>query len=125
MKTIINTSAAPAAIGPYSQAVMLNGMLFISGQIPLGSQNGEISGSTIKEQTKQVLINLKGILESAGYTLQDVVKTTCYLKDLNMFVEMNHVYSDFFQTDPPARVTVEVSRLPKDVLIEIEAIAVK
>lgn len=125
MKKIIKTLHAPAAIGPYSQAIENNRMLFISGQIPLDPESGEIVGGTVKEQTKQVLINLENILKAAGYTLNDVVKSTCYLKDMGAFSEMNEVYAGFFTADPPARAAVEVSRLPKDVLIEIEAIAIK
>lgn len=124
MKRIIATDKAPAAIGPYSQAVENNGILYISGQIPLDPFSGKISGSDIKDQTEQVLNNLLAILQEAGYTRGDVIKTTCYLKDMNAFGEMNAVYSDFFTGDPPARAAVEVSRLPKDVLIEIEAIAI-
>ena len=126
MKKAINTKHAPPAIGPYSQAIEKNGMLFISGQIPLNPETGVINGETVKEQTGQVLKNLEGILVSAGYEINDVVKCTCYLKDMNSFSEMNEVYAGFFNTDePPARAAVEVSRLPKDVLIEIEAIAIK
>ena len=126
MKKIIETKLAPSAIGPYSQAIEKNGMLFISGQIPLSPDTGEIVGETVNEQTKQALKNLKNILVSAGYELNNVVKCTCYLKDMNTFSEMNEVYAGFFKTDgPPARAAVEVSRLPKDVLIEIEAIAIK
>jgi 2-iminobutanoate/2-iminopropanoate deaminase len=123
MKRIIATDKAPAAIGPYSQAVENNGILFISGQIPLNPASGEIYGSEIKDQTEQVLKNLLAILLEAGYTKTDVIKTTCYLKDMNAFSEMNAVYADFFCGNPPARAAVEVSRLPKNVLIEIEAIA--
>ncbi len=125
MKRIIHTTEAPVAIGPYSQAVESNGILFISGQIPLDPKSGKITGNTIKEQTKQVLTNLSGILKSAGYSITQVVKTTCYMKDLNSFSEMNEIYAEFFNSQPPARAAVEVSRLPKDVLIEIEAVAVR
>ena len=126
MKKAIKTEQAPSAIGPYSQAIEKNGMLFISGQIPLSHDTGEIVGETVKEQTGQVLKNLEGILLSVGYEINDVVKCTCYLKDMSTFSEMNEEYAGFFNTDaPPARAAVEVSRLPKDVLIEIEAIAIK
>jgi len=125
MKKIIKTSLAPAAIGPYSQAVEKNGLLFISGQISLNPETGEIVGNTTSEQTKQVLVNIGAILNAAGYSASNVVKTTCYLKDLATFGEMNEVYAGFFGNDPPARAAVEVSRLPKDVLIEIEAVAMK
>jgi len=125
MKKIVQTSKAPAAIGPYSQAVIMNNMLFVSGQIPVNPDSGEITGNTVAEQTKQVLINLEAILREAGFEKSEVVKTTCYLRDMGKFVEMNEVYAGFFSADPPARAAVEVSRLPKDVLIEIEAIAMK
>lgn len=123
MKRIIKTTKAPEAIGPYNQAVEHNGILFISGQIPLDPSSGNIIEGTIKEQTKQVLNNIKAILEAAGYSLSDIVKTTCYLSDMGLFSEMNKVYSGYFPANSPARATVEVSRLPKDVRIEIEAIA--
>lgn len=125
MKKIIQTEKAPAAIGPYSQGVIKNGTLFISGQIPTDPQSGEIIGNNVTEQTQQVLANLEAILTEAGYTKEDVVKTTCYLRDMGKFSEMNAVYARFFTTTPPARAAVEVSRLPKDVLLEIEAIAIK
>jgi 2-iminobutanoate/2-iminopropanoate deaminase len=125
MKRIVTTEKAPAAIGPYSQAVEKNGILYISGQIPLDPASGEISGSNINEQTQQVLKNLLAILQDAGYSIEDIVKTTCYLKDMNLFSEMNAVYADVFNENQPARAAVEVSRLPKDVLIEIEAIAIR
>jgi 2-iminobutanoate/2-iminopropanoate deaminase len=122
---IISTKAAPQAIGPYSQAVEKSGMLFISGQIPINPENGKIEGTLIKDQTAQVLRNIEAILKAAGYTFPDIVKTTCYLSDMANFVEMNEVYSGFFSSNPPARATVEVRRLPKDVLVEIDAIAMK
>jgi 2-iminobutanoate/2-iminopropanoate deaminase len=125
MKNIISTTKAPAAIGPYSQAVEKNGMLFLSGQIPIDTKKGEIIASSVSEQTKQVMINLKNILEAANYSLDDVVKTTCYLTDLGSFVEMNEVYAQFFTTDQPARATVEVSKLPRGAKVEIEMIAFK
>ena len=125
MKRIISTTNAPAAIGPYSQAIEVNGMLFISGQIPVDPVSGKISGSTINEQSTQVLENIKAILISAGYSTNDVVKTTCYISDMNNFADINKVYSGYFLNDPPARATVEVRRLPKDVMIEIDAIAMK
>lgn len=125
MKKIIHTSNAPAAIGPYSQAVLVQDMLFISGQIPVDSATGQLHGETMSEQTRRVLKNLEAVLIEAGFTKNDVVKTTCFLKDMEKFVEMNTVYAEFFTEEPPARATVEVARLPKDVLVEIEAIAVK
>ncbi len=125
MKKIVATSNAPAAIGPYSQAIERNGMLFISGQIPLKPGESEIEVSSVNEQTKLVLVNLKNILETANYSLADVVKTTCYLTDIGTFSEMNEVYGQFFTIDPPARATVEVSKLPRGARVEIEAIAMK
>lgn len=125
MKKIISTNEAPAAIGPYSQAVQSGNMLFISGQIPLDAATGQISGITVKAQTKVVLENLQNVLKAAGFDVSNVVKTTCYLKDMNSFTEMNEVYAGVFTSGFPARAAVEVSRLPKDVLIEIEAVAIK
>ena len=125
MKRIIKTQNAPAAIGPYSQATATNGMLFISGQIPLSPASGEIVPGGIKEQTEQVLRNIEAILTEADYTISHVIKCTCMLKDLNDFQSMNEVYGSFFIENPPARAAFEVARLPKDVLIEIEAVAVK
>ena len=125
MKTIISTNNAPKAIGPYSQAVEANGMLFISGQIPIDPQTGQIVQGGIEAQTRQVLNNIQAILEAAGYGLNNVVKTTVYLKDLNDFAKMNQVYATFFDSQPPARAAFQVARLPLDVLIEIEAIAIK
>jgi 2-iminobutanoate/2-iminopropanoate deaminase len=122
---IISTTGAPQAIGPYSQAIEMKGMLFISGQIPINPETGKIESTSIKDQTERVLQNLEAILKDAGYSLRDVVKTTCYLSDMGNFVEMNEVYSGFFSIDPPARATVEVRRLPKDSLVEIDAIAIK
>lgn len=125
MKKIISTNEAPIAIGPYSQAVEINNMLFISGQIPINPINGEIVEGGIKEQTYQVMKNIESILKSAGYKLEHVVKCTCILSDINNFKEMNEVYSEFFKENPPARITFEASRLPRNVLIEIDAIAIK
>lgn len=125
MKRIIKTQNAPAAIGPYSQAAATNGMLFISGQIPLSPASGEIVPGGIKEQTEQVLRNIEAILTEADYKIRDIIKCTCMMKDLNDFQSMNEVYANFFHENPPARAAFEVARLPKDVLIEIEAIAVK
>ena len=125
MKRIISTNKTPQAIGPYSQAVEINNMLFISGQIPVNPVAAKIIEGGIKEQTTQVLENLKGIINEAGYKLENVVKTTCYLSDMNSFKDMNEVYANVFKSNFPARAAIEVSRLPLDVLIEIEAIAVK
>jgi 2-iminobutanoate/2-iminopropanoate deaminase len=122
---IITSNNAPMAIGPYSQAVEKGGLLFLSGQLPINHLSGQIECSSIQEQTSQVLKNIEAILSDAGYSLKDVVKTTCYLKDMKNFSEMNEAYSWFFSTNAPARVTIEVSKLPKDALIEIDAIAIK
>ena len=125
MKQIISTDKAPAAIGPYSQAVRADNLLFVSGQIPLDPATGElISETTIQAQATRVLNNLKAIVEQAGGTLDHVVKTTVFLKNMDDFVEMNRVYKTFFPSDCPARSAVQVAKLPKDVLVEIEAIAV-
>lgn len=124
MKTIISTGKAPAAIGPYSQAVRAGNLLFLSGQIPLDPATGDlIPETTIQAQTTQVLTNMTAVLAQAGATLDNVVKTTVFLKDMEDFVEMNRVYQSFFQADCPARSAVQVARLPKDVRVEIEAIA--
>ena len=123
MKEIIVTAKAPKAIGPYSQAVKHNGFVFLSGQIPLHPESGEITGQTVEEQAERVLENMKSVLEAAGLSLSDVVKTTVFLKDLSAFPKINEVYGRYFGSNPPARSTVEVSRLPRDVQVEIEAIA--
>lgn len=125
MKRIISTPLAPAAIGPYSQAVEVNGLLFVSGQIPLDPVSGQISGTDITAQTEQVLKNIGSILEAAGYSYGDVVKTTCLLADMNHFSEMNEVYSRYFVERQPARAAFAVAKLPRAVLIEIEVIACK
>lgn len=123
LKTIY-TNDAPAAIGPYSPGMILGDLLFTSGQIPLDPESGEIVGSEIKEQTRQVIKNLQAILESGGSSLQKVIKTTCFLKNMSDFVPFNTIYAEYF-TGKPARSCVEVARLPKDVLVEIEVIAVR
>jgi 2-iminobutanoate/2-iminopropanoate deaminase len=123
-KKPLSTDKAPAAIGPYSQAVRAGDLLFISGQLPTDPATGEFAGTTVAEQTRQSLGNISAILGAAGLTLANVVKTTVFLKDMNKFGEMNGIYCDFFEDDPPARACVEVARLPKDALVEIEAIAV-
>ncbi len=125
MKKIIHTKNAPRAVGPYSQATEQKGMLFVSGQIPIIPETGELVEGGIKEQTEQVLKNLDAILTAAGYASWDVVKCTCLLKDMDHFKEMNEVYAAYFDVDPPARAAYQVSRLPLDVLIDIEAIAMK
>ena len=124
MKEIISTPNAPAAIGPYSQAVRAGSLLFVSGQIPLDPASGQLVENTIQAQTARSLENLKAILTQAGGTLDNVVKTTVFLKDMEDFVEMNRVYKTYFPENCPARSAVQVARLPKDVLVEIEAIAV-
>lgn len=122
MKSIA-TSNAPRAIGPYSQAVITGNLVFCSGQIPLDPETMEIVGDTITEQTNRVFMNLAGVLEAAGSGLQQVVKTTVYLKDMSEFAAMNEEYARHFGDHRPARAAVEVARLPKDVRIEIDAIA--
>lgn len=124
MKKVINTTKAPAAIGPYSQAIKAGSMLFVSGQIPFVPESMQLVSEDIKEQTRQCLENLKGILEEAGMTLNDVVKTSVFIKDMNEFGAINEVYATYFSDNKPARACVEVARLPKDVRVEIEAIAV-
>lgn len=119
---IVSTASAPAAIGPYSQAVRCGGLLYTSGQIPLTTA-GELVAGGIEEQTRQVLTNLQAVLAAEGATLADVIKTTVFLKDMNQFAAFNDVYASFFGDHKPARSTVEVARLPKDVFVEIEGIA--
>lgn len=123
MKKIISTGAAPKAIGPYSQATVHNGLVFASGQIPLDPVTGQVVEGDIAEQTERVLENLKAVLEAAGSSLAQVLKTTVYLKDMTEFPVMNGVYGRYFAENPPARATVEVARLPRDVRVEIEAVA--
>lgn len=123
--SIISTEGAPKAIGPYSQAIAEPGFIFTSGQLPLDPKTMEFAGSDIKSQTRQSLINLQKILEAGGATLKNVVKTTCFLSDMNNFAAFNEVYAEFFGTDgAPARSCVQVARLPKDALVEVEAIAI-
>ena len=122
MKKIISTENAPAAIGPYSQAVQSGDFLFVSGQIAFDPQTGELVGGDIEVQTKRVMENLKAIIEAAGLSMANVVKCSCFLDNMEDFVRFNSVYENYFDEDPPARVTVEVSRLPKDVLVEVSAI---
>ncbi|HJQ67424.1 MAG TPA: RidA family protein [Blastocatellia bacterium] len=123
MKDRVQTDNAPQAIGPYSQAVRANGMVFASGQIPIDPATGAVIDGSIGEQTERVLNNLKAVLEAAGSSLERVVKTTVFLADLGDFGEMNEAYGRFFAGAPPARSTVEVSRLPRDARVEIDAIA--
>lgn len=125
MKKVIFTDHAPKAIGPYSQAIETNGMLFISGQVPIDPATGKIVEGGIKEQTGQVMKNIGSILKAAGYDYSDVVKSTCLLSDMSNFGEMNEVYGSFYSEDPPARAAYGVVRLPLGALIEIETIAAK
>ena len=125
MKKVISTPKAPAAIGPYSQAIEINDMIFTSGIIPITPANGTLVDGGIEEQTKQVFDNMKGLLEDAGSSLDKIIKTTVFIKNMNDFSRINEVYASYFTGDFPARSCVEVARLPKDVLIEVEAIAYK
>ncbi|WP_319403988.1 RidA family protein [uncultured Anaeromusa sp.] len=124
MKKVIFTKEAPGAIGPYSQAIEANGFVFVSGQTPLSPSTGEIVSDDVKEQTKQSLDNVKTILQARGLDVDHIVKTTIFLKDMNDFKVVNEVYANAFSGSYPARSCVEVARLPKDVRVEIEAIAV-
>ena len=123
MKIRVMTDKAPGAIGPYSQAIKANGLIFASGQIPLDVATGQIIEGGISEQTERVLNNLKAVLEAADSSLERVVKTTVFLADMNDFAAMNETYGRFFTGEPPARSTVEVARLPRDVRVEIDVIA--
>jgi 2-iminobutanoate/2-iminopropanoate deaminase len=122
-REIVKTGAAPAAIGPYSQAIRAGGMIFLSGQIPLDPKSGEMIAGDIQVQTRQVLTNLKAVLTAAAGSLERVVKTTVFLTNMDDFPKLNEVYGEFFSTAPPARSTVEVRRLPRGAAVEIEAIA--
>ncbi len=123
-RTIVATEQAPQAIGPYSQAVIFGNMVFCSGQIPL-RPDGTLEEGDVTAQTRQVLQNLSAVITASGSSLQNIVKTTVFLQDMNDFAAMNTVYSEFFSSDPPARSTIQVARLPRDVRVEIEAIAVR
>ncbi|MCK5137067.1 MAG: RidA family protein [Bacteroidales bacterium] len=125
MKKIIETSEAPSAVGPYSQAVEINGMLFISGQVPLDPGTGSIMEGGIREQTERVMISIGKILETAGYEFEDVVKSTCLLSDMANFKAMNEVYAKYYPENQPARAAFAVKELPFGVLVEIETIAAK
>lgn len=125
MKKVINTTNAPSAIGPYSQAIEVNGTLYVSGQIPFVPATMTIVSDDVKEQTRQSLENVKAIVEAAGYTLADVVKAGVFIKDMNDFAAINEVYAEYLGDVKPARACVEVARLPRDVKVEIEVIAVK
>jgi len=123
MKRVIATDQAPKAIGPYSQAIVWNGMAFLSGQIPLDPATGQIVEGDVAVQTGRVLENLKAVLEAAGSSFDKVLKTTVFLKDMDDFPSMNEVYGRYFAMEPPARATVEAARLPRDVKVEIECVA--
>jgi 2-iminobutanoate/2-iminopropanoate deaminase len=124
MRDTVLTERGPKPIGPYSQAIRVSGFLYVSGQVALDPKTGEMTGADIRQQTERTLENVKGIVEAAGSKLSHVVKTTVFLKDMNDFTAMNEVYAKYFTSAPPARSTVQVSRLPKDALVEIEVIAV-
>ena len=124
MRKIVETKAAPAAIGPYSQANIFGNLVFTSGQVPLDPVTGNIVGTTVEEQTEQALKNVKAILEEAGSSMQNVLKTTVFIKNMDDFAKMNAVYAKYFtEGSYPSRSAVEVARLPKDVLVEIETVA--
>jgi len=123
MREVISTKNAPGAIGPYSQAIKTDSFIFASGQIPLNPETGQIIEGGIVEQTHRVMHNITAILTAAGSAMEKVVKTTVFLKDFNDFAAMNEVYASYFPNNPPARSTVEAARLPKDVKIEIEVVA--
>ena len=124
MKETISTEKAPGAIGPYSQAVKAGNMVFCSGQIPIDPTTGEFVSNNVAEQTHQVLINLSAVLEAAGTSLNNVVKTTVFLADMNDFTAMNEIYAEFFNNNKPARATVQAARLPRDARVEIDCIAI-
>jgi 2-iminobutanoate/2-iminopropanoate deaminase len=123
MKKQVQTDKAPKAIGPYSQGIIANGFVFCSGQIPIDPATGELNTGSIEDQTRQVLRNLGAVLEAAGSSFDDVVKCTVFLQDMNDFAKMNAVYAEFFKAPNPARAAVQVARLPRDVKVEIEAVA--
>ncbi len=125
MKRVISTPNAPAAIGPYSQAIEVNGTLYISGQVPIDPQTAQVVNGDIAVQTEQVMKNIGAILEAAGYSYADVIKSTCLLSDMGNFKAMNEVYGKYYQENPPARAAFAVKELPLSVLVEIETIAVK
>lgn len=125
MNKVIHTEKAPAALGPYSQAIEANGMLFVSGQIPFVPETMTLVSDDVKKQTRQSLENVKAIVEAAGYSMKDVVKAGVFIKDMNDFAAINEVYDEYLGDVKPARACVEVARLPKDVKVEIEVIAVK
>jgi len=123
-KKVISTSDAPAAVGPYSQAIKVGDYIFISGQLPLDPSSGKIISHNLEDQTKQVLENIKAILRASSCTMDDLIKITIFLKDMDYFADVNKIYNKYFSSQYPSRSCVEVNRLPKDALIEMEAIAV-
>lgn len=126
MKNVICSKNAPAAIGPYSQAVLSGNMLFLSGQIPVDPESGLVAGRTVEDQTRRVLENVDAVLKEAGFTRDDVIKTTLFIRDMESFARVNEIYAEFFAgMTPPARSCVEVSGLPKNVLVEMECVAVR
>lgn len=125
MKKVISSADAPKAVGPYSQAIEKNGVLFLSGQIPLDPLSGQIVGNTIEQQTQQIFTNMNAVLSAVGYSLDDVVKTTVFLTNIDDFATVNAVYGRYFTTEAPARSAVAVMALPKGAMVEIEAIAIK
>ncbi|WXG42100.1 MAG: RidA family protein [Candidatus Freyarchaeum deiterrae] len=124
-KKVIKTDKAPTPVGPYSQGIIAGNLIFVSGQLPLDPKTGKMVEGTIGQQTEQVLKNLQAILEAAGASLKDVVKCTVFIKDMDKFSEMNQKFAEFFKESPPARAAIEAARLPRDVSVEIEAIAIK
>jgi 2-iminobutanoate/2-iminopropanoate deaminase len=124
-KSVVYSDQAPEPIGPYSQAIQAGNMLFVSGQIAIERSSGNIISADIESETRQVMVNLEKILKAAGFDFSNVVKSSIFLKDMNNFPKVNAIYGEYFKTNPPARETVEVSRLPKDVNVEISCIAVK
>ena len=125
MKKTINTSKAPQAIGPYSQAIEIDGTLYISGQVPIEPSTGKVVENDIRKQTEQVMQNIGAILSEAGYNYKDVIKSTCLLKNMDNFKDMNEVYGKYYPENPPARAAYQVGKLPLDVMVEIETIAQK
>ncbi len=125
MKKIVYTKKAPEAVGPYSQAVEANNMLFVSGQVPVDPATGKIVEGGIEEQTEQVMKNIGAVLEAGGYAYEDVIKSTCFLSDMDNFAAMNKIYAKYYPENPPARAAFEVSKLPLNALVEIETVAVK
>jgi 2-iminobutanoate/2-iminopropanoate deaminase len=124
-KQIVFTEHAPAPIGPYSQAVKVGNTLYVSGQIPLHPQTGEMENETIEDETHRVILNIQAILEASGYGLSDVVKATIYITDMEVFARVNAVYANYFSSHPPARETVQVVRLPKNANVEISVVAIR